>query len=314
MSKLFTGSYYRITGVPRSRAEKTHHTYRNYLECFGKFLQDKYSNPSALFTQLNVRPATFEIDEKVVRRFLFIAWNTEYLSSLNDSQKVEILKTNNQWKPIQIYYAAYSLGEAVSLLIDGKNPESHNACIDKVNRLFVESLKIEPWCFAYNGNRRGGYKDVNLPAGTTPTSNLKQDISNRFGIIARCLRAEHDNQVDDFEPRKLSLAQKLRGEKKKLQIDFDPSYTTLFDFLYRLRIKSNYKDAEIFLVDCPDESTQSISKNLSIIGYYTLMLMESYIIKKWDKEKFLKLAKEYLKTAGADESRLKHRVTFYSTL
>lgn len=311
--------FYKDSGIPGTDTEKTFHTYQNYLSCFMKHIKDEYSDPQTLFEflwqKVNPSKSTLDIDIKNLRRFLFIAWNTEFLSGLNDSQSAEILKINNQWKPVQVYYSVYSMGEALSYVMDGTMTESHSKCIDKLNSWLVESLKIAPWCLAYSGTQRNGLNSVNFPGTVQRESNLKISEADPLGMISTCLRAEHNKQIEEFIPRKLTIAQQLRGEKKKLKLDYDPSYTTLLDFLYRLRIKSNYKDAEIFIMDAPDEHIKGFSKNISNLVFCTLMLFEIYIIKRWDKDEFIKLANEYIKNLnGENKTPLEGRVRFYTEL
>ena len=116
-------------------------------------------------------------------------------------------------------------------------------------------------------------------------------------MISTCIQAEHRNRIEDFEPKRLTDKQREKREKKLLKKDYSPGHTTILNFLYRLRIKSNYKDAEIFITDSPDEYIKKFSDNLASITNATLLLFEIIVIRRWGKENFVRLAQGYLKSA-----------------
>ena len=315
-----TLSQYQAMGIPVTKVEKAFDTYRNYLSCLKKDFGEKYSTlehfAQSVWDEYKfLTVSTDTPDTKVLRRFLMIAWNTEYLAKTNISPEVEIIKISNQWRPIQAYYSIYSAGEAAVYILDGISVESHSKCISKLNTFFVERAKIRPWCFSYRGNKRKGFTPYNFPSDAKPINNLTRKNTKHIDIIATCIRAEHQNRIDDFEPRKLSDEQKKKGQKKALKIDHDPKYTTILNFLYRLRIKSNYKDAEIFICDSPNEYIKKFSEDLSSIVNATLVLLEMVIIKRWGFSNFEKLANGYLKSTHLPNENgnlpIKHRLEIY---
>lgn len=133
----FGDSLYRITGRPMLHEEVGFEVYLRYLKNFTSYIIKAYPKIDDLIANIwtnlsDVKYIKDFTDIKNLRRFLFIAWNTEYLLSVNDKNKdTEILRVNNQWKPIQAYYSVYSLSEAVILTIDHK-VESHATCLKKL--------------------------------------------------------------------------------------------------------------------------------------------------------------------------------------
>ncbi len=299
----FGDSLYAKYGIPFTETDIKFDVYRFYLECIRDYIVKKYSSYTdfAIFSWDNI---TFNklsgFDEKLIKRFLYICWNTEHLSRLNDRKEIDLLKINNHWKPIQSYYAIYSAGEALAYLIDRSIKQSHRGCLDKLNRFLVEKIKIDPWSFGYKGYQREGFYSINFPAGANPISSLKRKDIKPIDIIATCLKAEHGNIIDEFKPT-----------KNKYKKDYDPGYTTILDFLYRLRIKSNYKDVEIFITKAPDEYIKGFSNNLSFIVFYTLILFEILIMKRYGSEKFLKLATQYCKKLDNQTVSLNRRLKLY---
>lgn len=317
----FFDNIYKDAGIPITKSEKAFDTYRFYLSCIVDDLEKNYSTledfAKHAWDECGLALSTYTLDNKILRRFLIIAWNTEYLSKSNISPEIEIIKISNQWRPIQAYYSIYSAGEAVSYVLDGTLVESHSKCIAKLNSFFVDRVRMRPWCFCYSGSTRKGVVSKNLPSDVTPVNNLSRR-SAHADIIATCVRAEHRNRIDEFEPRKLSITQRKRGEKKLLKVDYNPGYTTLLNFLYRLRIKSNYKDAEIFISDSPDEYIKKFSENLASIVNATLLLFEIIIVRRWGKDNFIRLAESYLKSSRYNKenggSPLERRLKIYDKI
>ncbi len=319
---FFISSLYKAKGIPQTKNEKAFDSYRFYLSCLVKDLGQTHRTIESFakyaWGQCNLAPSKSILDNKLIRRFLVIAWNTEYLTRTNVSQEIDIIKVSNQWRVIQAYYSIYSAGEAVVYVLDGVLVESHAKCISKLNNFFVDRKHVSPWSFAYMGSIRQGFVSKNFPSNAKPVNNLSRLEMENVDLVATCLRAEHRNRIDDYEPQKLSKKQKKEGQKKTFKIDHKPGYTTILNFLYRLRIKSNYKDAEIFTVDSPDEYVKQFNKDLVFIVDVTLLLFELIIIRRWGKVSFVRLAEDYLKTSKIykDDSMspLRRRLKIYKEI
>ncbi|MCX6718418.1 MAG: hypothetical protein NTY81_02345 [Candidatus Staskawiczbacteria bacterium] len=310
---------YKEFGVPSTEPEIKFDVYQNYFKCFRRFIEGKYGGKDQfvnfLWEKLVINKLSGSIDENIIKRFLYIGWNTEFLSSMNDNENIELLKINNHWKPIQSYYAVYSVGEALGFLIDKSTQESHSGCIKKLNTFLVEKIGvIEPWSFAYKGTLRHEFSPINFPIDVKLVNSLSRGGVRSVDMISTCLKAEHINMIEDFKPQKTNKKQKELGMAKKLKKDYDPGYTTILDFLYRLRIKSNYKDVEIFITDAPDDKIKGFSHNLSFVVSYTLTLFEIIIIKRYGLNRFLKLAEDYCKNLGKQENDLSARLKLYNNL
>ena len=122
-------------------------------------------------------------------------------------------------------------------------------------------------------------------------------------MLAKCLSVEHKHRIDE----------EFNKRPGKYKCDFDPGHTSLLHFLYRLRKKANYKDADIFLADAPDLEIQEFDKNLSTICFCTLLLFENFIIRKIGIDSFEKLMNEYL-TKNNKHVKLVKRYNIYKGL
>lgn len=306
---------YGDTGIPAKDTEIKFDVYQFYLKSYRSFVSSHFENEAGIVLSalgLKLSPLrTFDLS--VLRRFLFIGWNTEFLCNLNNDREPEILKVNNHWKPIQAYYAVYSIGEALAHCIDGHNPESHAGCLKKLNTFLVEYARIEPWAFAYRGTRRAGFQRINLPSDVRVLNVLSRSAVRPVDMLASCLKAEHDNLIDEFKPRRLTKSEKAAGKKKRYKHDHDPGYTTVLDFLYRLRIKSSYKDVKIFIAEAPDDFIRGFSDNLSFMVNSTALLFESIIARRIGYNNLKLIAEEY-KRIVPNEGQLDSRLAVYSSL
>lgn len=306
----FDESFYKILGLPHDDDEIKFEIYRFYLENFVNLINNQYENTKGLIKFLNKNTKRYQgnkaLDINYVKGFLFIAWNTEYLVSINDQTKdYELLRINNQWKPIQVYYTVYSQAEASSYAIDCKKSGGHKKCLKKINAFLVKT-PFFPWNLAYEGARGKDKKQsnpVNFPTDIERPSALKRQDVSSIENIAVCLHAQHIKKIDDN-------FQKSKGFYK---YQFNPGHTTILDFLYRLRIKSNYKEASIFLTDAPDSYIQGFSENLSSICEKTSIVFETIIIRKIGKKAFIQLIDTFL-VKNKRAKNLKYRRKLYKSL
>lgn len=291
-------SLYKITGHPEQQEELKFDVYQRYLENITTFIGKQYGSLDSYIqfiksktNLLRKRDITYDIS--YIQRFLYISWNTEYLLSFNDhSTNTDILRINNQWKPIQAYYSIYASAETAIYCID-KKVENHTVCIQKFSEFFAQRNDMKdvvPWSYAfigYEGNKKvlSTIKAINFPNDIIIPNALKANDIEPMQSIACCLRAEHRNRIEDWQKPNKSRTYKYQ---------YDPGFTTLMHFLYRLRIKSNYKDAELFMVEAPTEMIKSFSSNLTFIVYVTNILFEMITAKAIGKDKFIEIVDNFL--------------------
>lgn len=294
--------------LPRTDNEIKFETYRYYLHCIESCMRAQYGDWERFVKFLNERTKTMQgfanPDRDWVARFLKIAWNTEYLL-FEGPDDPELIRMNNQWKPIQAYYALYSCAEAAGYLIDGNKPDGHIKALRKISEYFVRQ-GFAPWCLSFCGCL-GKDKELaranHFPADLQIPHNLSRTGIQPIQMVAKCLRAEHANRVDD-------LFEKGKGLYK---YNFDPGHTTILHFMYRLRIKSNYKDVEIFLAQAPEKHIVGFNKSINVIVGWSMSYMEILIARKCKKRFLLELAGEYL-ALNKNAKHLKTRMDKYKAL
>ena len=290
----FGESLYRVTGKPLLGEEIAFDVYANYLNNWVSFIESRYKNYDYFIYDALAKTTKIQgnrgLDIEYIRRFLYLGWNTEDLVSVNDKNisSSDIIRVNNQWKPIQVYYSIYSLSEAAAYSLVNVKTESHSKCLNNVS-LFLKKINIPPWNMGFTGYLGNRKITTSIsPINFTPTIRIPNSLTrvsaNAEEIIACCLRAEHRNRIREHE----------RAKNECFKYLYDPGFTTIFHFLYRLRIKSNYKEVEIFLSDAPENLITSFSENLTKINRYTNTLLEILIFKKIGRNKLIQLMGEFI--------------------
>lgn len=246
------------------------------------------------------------LDPDEVESFLKIAWNTEYLLSINYGDP-ELVRISNQWLPIQAYYAVYSGMEAVSYAIDGNHAKSHSKALRKCSD-YLTRLGISPWDKAYTGNRgksKSAHLPLNFPASLALPHNLQRSGVDPIEMLARCLKAEHSHRIDSKWINKKS--------SNCYKYEYDPGPTTILHFLYRLRIKSNYHEIDTFVSDAPQQHILQFSISLQLVASWTLTLFELILISRLGSQPVIDQGKKYL-AINSSAANLSTRISEYESM
>jgi hypothetical protein len=292
---------------PSTETEIKFDTYRYYLQCLCEYLQQEYGSWEDFGRQSISRTQKLQdmgcFDERWIERFMKIAWNTEYLLCMGPDDP-ELIRISNQWTPVQAYFSVYASSEALAYALDGKKADSHSKALRKVTNYLVQN-GMSPWNKAFKGpvgRTKNEHEPVNFPIGLEIPHNLSRWGVHPIEMVARCLKAEHCHRVDD-----------LWGGKKRTGVykyEFDPGYTGLLHFLYRLRIKSNYKEVDLFVAEAPEENIRGFARCIQEFCYWTLLHMEIMLIRKCTKRYMLRLTDKYL-LLNPGAQRLEQRIEFY---
>jgi len=293
---------------PSSESEIKFETYRFYLECYKRYLIDRYHSWQNFALEAFQHSSNLQgiksFDSRWIERFLKISWNTEYLIGVGSNDS-EILRINNQWIPIQSYYSVYTASEAFAYVLDGYKADSHHKALRKVADYFVKS-GLDPWDKAYQGARgkRGNeHKPVNFPQNIQIPHNLQRRNVTPLEMIAKCLKAEHFHRIDDIWDKSCGIP----------KYKFDPGYTGLFHFLYRLRIKSNYEEVDLFISEAPESNIRNFYEALLTLCFWSLLYLEILIIRKCKKKYIIDAGIKYI-NINPRADFLRKRIEFYRDL
>lgn len=275
-------------------------TYYNYLKSVKDFLVNEYGvwqdYGSYCVRQTIKVQGVKDLDLVWINRWLKIAWNTEYLINAGPDQ-IDLIRINNQWLPIKAYYCLYSASEAYTYALNKAKSGSH-AKARKVLTEYFERTKIKPWNFICDGTN-SNIEFQNFPIIRNLPSNLKQTNIVPHEMLATCLHAEHKHRINE----------NFIKRKRKYKKDFNPGFTSLFHFFYRLRIKSNYRDIDLFITSASDEIIIEFADSLKEIVFWFLLLAEIYLVRRCKKRTILDMVDDYLAN-NPNHELLKSRIEF----
>ena len=205
--------------------------------------------------------------------------------------------TSALWLPVQAYYAIHGFGMACLAAKDGSDnlPQTHGGFIRKAESSLVRHYLPPP----FGAELRNGYKGfeflqpelINLPDDRrfigSGLNHERPNTDSRDAHIAQCLDTTRRRLIDeklDKERKKARKPGKRNGVlKKPIQIEIakNVSPTTVLDYLYRVRVKSNYEDPTMYHDGSDDaeavielvENTQTLAKTLC--GLFAAILWQT---------------------------------------
>ena len=268
---------------------KTYATYLGYWDCLARAITDAFGHlpNSALASDILARrkvralsSTQFSGDRDLLRSFLLNGWNTElslYLVDLDDPR----LQPANQWTSVYAYYAAGRLALAWLLVRDGVAPNRHRPMLRALSAQ-VERSRLYPFPWSMNCPTIHPASWGGTPRAPSACSNLTIGLDPIDGIgkmLSTTRRKRVEGLVID-EKQKLGLVRARSGSKKRLDIALES--TTVFDFAWRSRTRSNYGDPSMFYVGAlgdQDRASQFIG-SIRTWTNATMLLFEAFIAQK----------------------------------
>lgn len=248
-------------------------------------------------------------DADGVRKFLFNAWGTELLLALQEElapteEELEVVALANQWAVVQAFYAVENATVALVIASGNIKPDTH----EKTRTMYADRWGgrcYGPFSVIYTSN---GLEK--LPADEAAEAvHVWENVHERncWGFIDTCLRTtrrdllqvRHDaerTRRQQANRRSWQLEEKQRlaaGKKARVSRDFGRPLltagekyaidaalrpTTFLDYLYRLRIRSNYEDTTMF-TEGPGSNFEAVQMHryLSRLVAWNLLVIEAWI-------------------------------------
>jgi len=272
-------------------------TYLNYLKAISLFFT-KDPEASRLSDVVNSRAFSSLRggqcpDTPRVRQLMRNAWCTEIQLSVA-ARQVDFLGYSNHWAPVQLYYSVYLALRALFLASNQDVPNDHSAtlkCVAEMIRTRPD-LFPQPWRTLCVGKPKGStLKYPNLPPAIV-VQNISPLTNPGFApfwdYYCLLLRTTRDRQgiiaVDEWKKR--NKKKNIPKAKRTETMDNMPP-TSFFYALYRLRLRSNYADAESFLITLENEvDNKDFHRSLRSIGWYTLKIIELLVARHIGKSQF----------------------------
>jgi hypothetical protein len=279
-------------------------TYLHYFKAFSQEIDSHYSNPEEFGNQL-MSHRKFKglqggklYDEPNIERCLRNAWFTELQTAFPATLK-DYLHFANHWICVQVYYSTYLALRAYfhSKGLGQQIGREHASNLKEVS----EDIKKRPALFPYpfcllcegNPEKTDSIIFSNTPNGVHPiaVSNLARPVEiNSLDYIAKFLKTTRKKALEKVcEDWKNNEKRKRMCSIKKNEIIQNMPSTSIFSALYRMRIRSNYVDADTFLMSIAREDESSIFYDSQRkMLWHTLFIFESLILKHVGKNRYSK--------------------------
>lgn len=252
-----------------SDEEMTFHTFRNYLEATCAWARDLYPHPAGLVAGVAqaVKARPWRADAPLGRalspragQILRNGWATEVL--LNAPRALggeDLVSFANLWAPVQSYYAVFNAFTGLAHLVTLNPPQTHAKLLTWAATAAGSASTpfVVPWTARVAG-APGAWEYRNFGGATIDPkiSNLATPhAGNAPSLLAMALRTTRGEQVRDHREGWLAALPRTKaGTKRKnmpaATLEANTTRmrpTTLYDLLWRLRIRSNYKEGDAFL-------------------------------------------------------------------
>ena len=185
-----------------------------------------------------------------------------FIRQIRISEMPDVAIASTLWLPVQAYYAAHGFGLAFLSATSetGRTPQNHADFLRDSSTKIVECLFPQP----FSAVLRGGYRNwPHLPdrmnglpvekVRIVPHLNVSAPTpSTRDSHVAQCLNTTRKKLIEHRlqrarnrgrQPGK-SRARLISARQRELAKTVNP--TTVLDYLYRVRKKSNYEDVAMF--------------------------------------------------------------------
>jgi hypothetical protein len=275
-------------------------------------------------------PNTLDLEQ--VHRSLRNAWTTELLLALPGewTEEDEFIRLANSWGVIQAYYVGYHATQALVVARGDPRPTSHPKTQNLYADLWVDRpLDLGPWSL---GIAASGWKNLPPNASIDPTVHPWKscDPATSWSLATKVLKTTRDDVVKRAIDAKRDEGQRARkraweaeeqkrvaaGKKPRVVPQFSRPHLTLaekdncdrrtrthtfLDYLWRLRISSNYDDSAIF-TDGPDNDVDSyiVHRRMGYLAAGTSLLAELRISQVVGEKRLRRWADAFIKNSIPD--------------
>jgi hypothetical protein len=164
--------------------------------------------------------------------------------------------TANFWAPVQAYYACHGFGLATLAGLNAGTPKRHRQFLSSFSQHVAKRLFPYPYNVVCAGNplvrTSGAWNFDNCqvtPNEVTSFSNLSNpNATNAHLIIGKCLLTTRKKFLKTLFTEQRSSTRRNLSHGRKHQLAMAYHGTSVADFLYRMRMRSNYEDPGMFMM------------------------------------------------------------------
>ena len=239
------------------------------------------------FQQL--KPAR-HIDAGLVRNHLLRGHLTlQLIETIPVTRHTEFAMVSALWLPVQSYYAVHGYGMAALAAIGHTLPNTHATFVRCCAEAVVKRFFPEPFSLRLSGGYGGsGFLDpvikglASPQSGGTMVSNLATPtLTTHYAHIIRSLDTTRKRLIEKRfagfrrKPPKSTKAKRRNVTKIEKRTTANKMHdTTIVDYLYRVRLRSNYEDPEMFVFEEDTGSTiiQFVIDTQAVVSHVCALL------------------------------------------
>jgi hypothetical protein len=305
------------TVIPDSEEIKFE-VYTNYLWGLSYYLDKKYPQLKDQIVEIDISKLALNptYDCKELQKFFNNSWNSERLlnTPLELNSGDYFIKYANHWSPVLSYYSIFLCFQALFISLGWKPILEHRSFLAKLSSLINKGKLpfIYPWdhlCWGCCGQKQEEFNftvDCNEISKFSSLSNPAfSEDEVLFGKILKTTRHKLETYYEEKWKREGKIKNKNGGPRKaykktdKIAVSDSIAKTSLLDFLYRLRIRSNYEDADIFFLgDRNDVTIKNYFNSLISITTQLLFFTETMVRHTVGKQAFLDCIGVFEKASG----------------
>jgi len=315
--------------APPPEAFRTH---SNYLRAFARLVAPGAGTTDDALAIVAATVASFPAVGRTLAgkhgalNSLSIAWRTELLLDLTASALAddEFVKLANTWAVIQVYYVFYHCTQALAQAKGHPRAPSHPKTQNQFYDFWgARALLISPWTLAFG---HSGYRNVppsvQVQHPIHPWSTC--DDLTCWSLAVMALRTTREDAVLDTLAQKRADGQRERRKawdakeaarvqhglkahkrprfpkpqlttEEKTQARQRVRPSTIMDYLFRLRIRTNYEDSAMF-TDGPEVEGASLEvlHNLRRLSAATLLVHELTLAELLGRDTLLEQVTRFL--------------------
>jgi hypothetical protein len=275
-----------------SSEAKAFTTYAGYVGAFSELIAQRYGVDDpypGIVGALDRRDRLTRLASKLytgaanpVASLLINAWLSELHLHLVDSADAGVVRIANHAAPVHAYYATTRAASAWLHVLNSVVPATHAGCLDQIGQLVATggALYPHPWTLACTA-LQPAHAYAGFPTSPQSCSNLSASAP-ATDRLAMCLRTTRERQIAALlaeTRRQLRRARVPNGEAARRDARLRP--TTAFDFLWRIRTRSNYGDPAMFYMGAlTDAQVLGYLRAIKVITATTMFLFEAMIAKR----------------------------------
>jgi len=314
---------------PPEGARKSFLTFHHYIRNIAQFLKAEYGL-EPLERYGHVYATTSELTDSVegrriaelgiVRRYLK-GGLTNLVCLQREADADHFFEEKNAWTPVQGWYAVHSLMCALApYLSPGRKVDHARSCSNARQLICDRGLLPYPWSASMTGSFEGA-KRIDTPSGfrrdPVPISNLSAPTISGFEdayalFLATTLKVRAERVMADIrrKPEKGRVRKNISASRKR-EFFRKAGPVTLFDALYRLRIRANYGNLDTFVEGCESASeAQAFARALHVVTDATVAALEAVLVAYAGAELLASTLKSMQRRMG-DESTIAVRSAFH---